>query len=153
MNFQERFGRRLRAMREYRRYNIKELAAMTGLPATGLSDIERGIRFTSPKKVELLAKALKVPPEFFFTDGKKIRIEANELTLEQALKVLNKFLRRYQQLENMPLDLVEIAANKPSWLREKLGMKTPEQEITVRLIDAIAEPSPEMAKPQPGATV
>lgn len=138
-SFQERFGKRLRALRCYRGFSIKELARETGLPATGLSDIERGKRFTSPKKVERLASVLKVPPEFFFTDNKKIRIEANELTLEQAIRVLNKFLARYRLLESVPLDLIEIAKNKPGWLRERLGIQTPQQELTVRLMNDIKD--------------
>lgn len=58
---QERFGRKLRDVREAQGISQERLAELAGLHRTYVSSVERGKRNISILNIEKLAVALKVP--------------------------------------------------------------------------------------------
>jgi transcriptional regulator with XRE-family HTH domain len=57
----QRFGLRIRQLRQAQGYSQEEFAGHCGLDRTYVSGIERGLRNVSLKNIELLAKTLKTP--------------------------------------------------------------------------------------------
>ncbi len=59
-------GMRIRALRRLKRMTQQDLAEKLELSASQLSNIERGVKGTTPELLERIAKALDVPREEFF---------------------------------------------------------------------------------------
>ena len=59
--FQQDFGRRVRYLRESRRFTQEELAYRAGIHVTYLSGIERGVRNPSLRNIRAIALALDIP--------------------------------------------------------------------------------------------
>lgn len=51
---------KLRRLREERSYSLKQLARMTGVSCSHLSELERGVKKPSPRTVEKIAMGLKI---------------------------------------------------------------------------------------------
>jgi transcriptional regulator with XRE-family HTH domain len=69
----ERFGKRLREVRERVGVSQEKLAEMAGLHRTYVSSIERGKRNISLLNIERLASALEVPMAELLPDAKRKR--------------------------------------------------------------------------------
>jgi transcriptional regulator with XRE-family HTH domain len=69
----ERFGKRLREVREGVGVSQEKLAEMAGLHRTYVSSVERGKRNISLLNIERLAGALRIPMAELMPDGKKKR--------------------------------------------------------------------------------
>jgi transcriptional regulator with XRE-family HTH domain len=69
----ERFGKRLREVRERVGVSQEKLAEMSGLHRTYVSSVERGKRNISLLNIERLAGALEVPMAELMPDGKRKR--------------------------------------------------------------------------------
>lgn len=59
-NAQQKFGKKVRKLRNDAELSQEVVAEMTGLDRTYISGIERGVRNPSLRNIEKLAKALKV---------------------------------------------------------------------------------------------
>ena len=64
----ERFGQRIRTLRNERDLSQEQLAELSGLDRTYISGIERGLRNVALRNIEALAKALEVPMSVLFED-------------------------------------------------------------------------------------
>jgi len=60
MNLKEKFGHKIKFLREERKYSIEYLANIANIDRTYISDIEKGKRNVSLLIIEKLAKALEV---------------------------------------------------------------------------------------------
>jgi transcriptional regulator with XRE-family HTH domain len=60
MELKEKFGKKIKALREKREYSIEYLANIANIDRTYISDIEKGKRNVSLLIIEKLAKALEV---------------------------------------------------------------------------------------------
>jgi len=60
MNLKEKFGIKIRTIRELKGYSIEYLANIANIDRTYISDIEKGKRNVSLLIIEKLAKALEV---------------------------------------------------------------------------------------------
>jgi transcriptional regulator with XRE-family HTH domain len=67
----ERFGKRLRSVREKVGVSQEKLAEMAGLHRTYVSSVERGKRNISLLNIQRLARALKVSMAELMPDAKK----------------------------------------------------------------------------------
>lgn len=61
MDIRERFGKRLKALREARGWSQEELADRASMHRTYISAVERAVRNPTLTVIERIAKALKVP--------------------------------------------------------------------------------------------
>jgi transcriptional regulator with XRE-family HTH domain len=68
LRWQRQFGRRLRALRNASGLSQMDLAHRADLHPTYVSSVERGQRNISLVNIHVLARALKIRPERFFTD-------------------------------------------------------------------------------------
>lgn len=62
----EKFGQRIRTLRNERGLSQEQLAELSGLDRTYISGIERGLRNVALRNIEALAKALEVPMSGLF---------------------------------------------------------------------------------------
>ncbi|QYS89356.1 helix-turn-helix domain-containing protein [Flavobacterium davisii] len=68
MNLKERFGLKIRTLRESKGYSSEYLANISNIDRTYISDIENGKRNVSLLIIEKLAKALEVKIKDLFDD-------------------------------------------------------------------------------------
>lgn len=64
----ERFGNRIRTLRQARGLSQEAFADLCGLDRTYISGIERGVRNISLRNIEVLAKALNISLSDLFKD-------------------------------------------------------------------------------------
>jgi len=69
MELKEKFGNKIKALREKREYSIEYLANIANIDRTYISDIEKGKRNVSLLIIEKLAKALEVNIQELFNYG------------------------------------------------------------------------------------
>lgn len=60
MNVEEKFGKRVRALRMQRKWSQEELSFRCGVSKNYISDVERGTRNVSLKSIEKIANGLEV---------------------------------------------------------------------------------------------
>ncbi|PIF32439.1 DNA-binding XRE family transcriptional regulator [Flavobacterium sp. 9] len=60
MNLKEKFGHKIKSLRENKQYSIEYLANIANIDRTYISDIEKGKRNVSLLIIEKLSKALEV---------------------------------------------------------------------------------------------
>ncbi|MBS5114992.1 MAG: helix-turn-helix transcriptional regulator [Erysipelotrichaceae bacterium] len=60
MNVEEKFGKRVRALRMQRKWSQEELSFRCGVSKNYISDVERGTRNVSLKAIEKIANGLEV---------------------------------------------------------------------------------------------
>lgn len=66
MNLKEKFGHKIKKLREEKEYSVEYFANISNIDRTYISDIEKGNRNVSLLIIEKLAKALEVNiPELF----------------------------------------------------------------------------------------
>ena len=68
MNLKEKFGLKIRMLRENKGYSAEYLANISNIDRTYISDIENGKRNVSLLIIEKLAKALEVKIKDLFDD-------------------------------------------------------------------------------------
>lgn len=69
MNLKEKFGHKIKSLREQKQYSIEYLANIANIDRTYISDIEKGKRNVSLLIIEKLAKALEVNIQELFNYG------------------------------------------------------------------------------------
>lgn len=69
MNLKEKFGHKIKSLREQKEYSIEYLANIANIDRTYISDIEKGKRNVSLLIIEKLAKALEVNIQELFNYG------------------------------------------------------------------------------------
>lgn len=69
MNIKEKFGHKIKSLRELKGYSIEYLANMSNIDRTYISDIEKGKRNVSLLIIEKLSKALDVNIQELFNYG------------------------------------------------------------------------------------
>ena len=69
MNLKEKFGHKIKSLREQKEYSIEYLANIANIVRTYISDIEKGKRNVSLLIIEKLAKALEVNIQELFNYG------------------------------------------------------------------------------------
>lgn len=69
MELKEKFGKKIKALREIRGYSIEYLANIANIDRTYISDIEKGKRNVSLLIIEKLSKALEVNIQELFNYG------------------------------------------------------------------------------------
>ncbi|CAD0001625.1 helix-turn-helix domain-containing protein [Flavobacterium salmonis] len=69
MELKEKFGNKIKALREKREYSIEYLANIANIDRTYISDIEKGKRNVSLLIIEKLSKALEVNIQELFNYG------------------------------------------------------------------------------------
>ncbi len=67
----EDVGRHIRARRLHQDLTLEELGELSGLHASYIGQIERGVKKSSLKTVSVIASALGVPPGRLFSDDKE----------------------------------------------------------------------------------
>jgi transcriptional regulator with XRE-family HTH domain len=68
-DLKEKFGNKIKALREQKEYSIEYLANIANIDRTYISDIEKGKRNVSLLIIEKLAKALEVNIQELFNYG------------------------------------------------------------------------------------
>lgn len=72
MDLKEKFGLKIKQLREEKKYSIEFLANIANIDRTYISDIEKGTRNVSLLIIEKLAKALEVNiPDLFEYDERE----------------------------------------------------------------------------------
>jgi transcriptional regulator with XRE-family HTH domain len=66
VDIKEKFGIRLKQLREERKLSQEQLANLSNIDRTYIPDIEKGRRNVSIVVVDKLARALDVSPQIFF---------------------------------------------------------------------------------------
>lgn len=66
MNLKEKFGHKIKKLREQKEYSIEYLANIANIDRTYISDIEKGKRNVSLLIIEKLSKALEVKIQELF---------------------------------------------------------------------------------------
>ncbi|MFH6986730.1 helix-turn-helix domain-containing protein [Flavobacterium collinsii] len=66
MNLKEKFGNKIKFLREQKKYSIEYLANISNIDRTYISDIEKGKRNVSLLIIEKLSKALDVTIQDLF---------------------------------------------------------------------------------------
>ncbi|MGQ7945638.1 helix-turn-helix domain-containing protein [Flavobacterium sp. WC2509] len=69
MNLKEKFGHKIKLIREQKGYSIEYLANIANIDRTYISDIEKGKRNVSLLIIEKLSKALEVKIQELFNYG------------------------------------------------------------------------------------
>lgn len=69
MNLKEKFGHKIKQLREQKEYSIEYLANIADIDRTYISDIEKGKRNVSLLIIEKLSKALEVTIQELFNYG------------------------------------------------------------------------------------
>lgn len=69
MNIKEKFGAKVKQLREERNFSIEHLADVSHVDRNYLSDIEKGKRNVSIEIIEKLSKGLKVKIQELFNYG------------------------------------------------------------------------------------
>ncbi|CAN1550034.1 COG1476 Predicted transcriptional regulators [Flavobacteriaceae bacterium] len=69
MNLKEKFGHKIKQLREQKEYSIEYLANIANIDRTYISDIEKGKRNVSLLIIEKLSKALEVNIQELFNYG------------------------------------------------------------------------------------
>jgi transcriptional regulator with XRE-family HTH domain len=69
MNLKEKFGHKIKQLREQKGYSIEYLANIANIDRTYISDIEKGKRNVSLLIIEKLSKALDVTIQELFNYG------------------------------------------------------------------------------------
>jgi transcriptional regulator with XRE-family HTH domain len=69
MNLKEKFGHKIKQLREQKGYSIEYLANIADIDRTYISDIEKGKRNVSLLIIEKLSKALEVTIQELFNYG------------------------------------------------------------------------------------
>ncbi|MNG30134.1 HTH-type transcriptional regulator SinR [compost metagenome] len=69
MNLKEKFGHKIKLLREQKGYSIEYLANVSDIDRTYISDIEKGKRNVSLLIIEKLSKALEVTIQELFNYG------------------------------------------------------------------------------------
>ena len=69
MELKEKFGKKIKALREQKSYSVEYLANVANIDRTYISDIEKGKRNVSLLIVEKLSKALDVNIQELFNYG------------------------------------------------------------------------------------
>jgi transcriptional regulator with XRE-family HTH domain len=69
MNLKEKFGHKIKQLREQKGYSIEYLANIANIDRTYISDIEKGKRNVSILIIEKLSKALDVTIQELFNYG------------------------------------------------------------------------------------
>ena len=69
MNLKEKFGYKIKFLREQKKYSIEYLANISNIDRTYISDIEKGKRNVSLLIIEKLSKALEVNIQELFNYG------------------------------------------------------------------------------------
>lgn len=67
MNLKEKFGHKIKQLREQKEYSIEYLANIANIDRTYVSDIEKGKRNVSLLIIEKLSKALEVKIQELFS--------------------------------------------------------------------------------------
>jgi len=111
------FGDKLRSIRELRGLSTTELAKMSGLSQSFISDIENKRR-TSPtsKTITKLSKALRVPSAYF---------------LEEDI------ITPFDVLSEIPDDVKDFMLKEENMPYLKLSKKAKEQGITPEMLDGL----------------
>ncbi len=69
MNLKEKFGHKIKQLREQKGYSIEYLANIANIDRTYISDVEKGKRNVSLLIIEKLSKALEVTIQELFNYG------------------------------------------------------------------------------------
>ena len=69
MNIKEKFGAKVKQLREERNFSIEHLADISNVDRNYISDIEKGKRNVSIEIIEKLSKGLKVKIQELFDYG------------------------------------------------------------------------------------
>lgn len=69
MDIREKFGHKIKHLREQKEYSIEYLANISNIDRTYISDIEKGNRNVSLLIIEKLSKALEVTIQELFNYG------------------------------------------------------------------------------------
>jgi transcriptional regulator with XRE-family HTH domain len=103
---------RLAELRERRALTLRELAAMSGVAADTINQIELGHRKPRPSTLRKLARALEVDVEEFYEEPIRPKVSAAPPSLEWALaasdKEFDNFIRTAtlpEAMELLPLNL------------------------------------------------
>jgi len=70
MNLKEKFGLKIKTLRELNGYSIEYLANISNIDRTYISDIEKGTRNVSLLIIEKLAKAFEIEIKDLFDEEK-----------------------------------------------------------------------------------
>jgi transcriptional regulator with XRE-family HTH domain len=98
---QETLAKRLRALRDAKGYSAEELSKRAGVHQRTIQHLEYAQRWPRPAVVEDIANALGVDSAALFSAAKA------EITVHEAMKVINKHLDALHVIENFPPDLLE----------------------------------------------
>lgn len=69
MSLKEKFGHKIKTLREQKGYSIEYLANISNIDRTYISDIEKGTRNVSLLIIEKLAKAFEIKIKDLFDNG------------------------------------------------------------------------------------
>lgn len=108
-------GRKIQEIRKQQKMSQAELAKASGLTQSWVSRYERGGQLPGSKKLEAIAKALKVPVSAFFTESKQLKGIMNYLDehLADSEKAsLGRILDSPQNRQRL-FQLLELLAEEP----------------------------------------
>lgn len=70
MNIKEKFGQKVKQLREEKNFSIEQLANISNVDRNYISDIEKGKRNVSIEIIEKIITALDTDLKVFFSDNK-----------------------------------------------------------------------------------
>lgn len=94
-------GLEIKILRERKRLSSKELAEKVGLSPSQMSRLEKGERRIDTQILDRIAKALDVPPAFFFQEGEPVR---REFDPAHPFREMGKMVRLERRKRHLTLD-------------------------------------------------
>ncbi len=143
-------GERIKEVRNRKGYTLQELADKTGITASYISQIERGIRHPSLGSLRKIAECLEVPVLAFMInndDSFIIRKQNRKTTYMPEIETEYQFITPISSDENIKPNMVGLYAKlEPGkWVSEKLISHSGQEsilvlkgEIEVHLYDQVA---------------
>jgi transcriptional regulator with XRE-family HTH domain len=136
-------NKRLKSARTAAGMSLRALAAETHVSAMALSKYERGVIRPSPKVIEALAKALRVPPEHFTADAplelKGVEYRASSRMTPVSKRLIHDEIRKQlgvrREIEALVPEIRSPAFRLPSRASPIVSMDEIE-DVTERLRDA-----------------
>lgn len=111
-NLRRNIGRKIKLARAKADFTQEQLAEHTSLSTRYISQLERGIAFSSATTITNICKTLKVSPNFLFEDS----INETFSNLNDAID--DKFLKNYLKLNDYNKAVLNSMANELVKLQE-----------------------------------
>lgn len=95
-------GKKIKELRQQRKWTLKELSEATGLSIGFLSQLERGLTNIAADSLQKLSQTLEVDPSFFFSSQSKSRSVVLRSYEKEVTQVINGKFIHYHLANEFP---------------------------------------------------